>query len=65
MQTWAEPEGRSLNIAARRYEYSESYWFGNRGSYQRYVLSHNDAGTGRFDFNIQMTGGRDGARKVS
>lgn len=57
VRTWAGPDGRSLNIAARRREYSESYWFGNPGNYQRYVLSHNDAGIGQFDFSIQMLGG--------
>jgi hypothetical protein len=59
VRTWAEPDGRSLNIAARRREYSESYWFGNPGNYQRYVLSHNEAGTGKSDFSIQMAGGPD------
>lgn len=54
---WNAPDGRSLNIAARRREYSESYWFGNPGNYQRYVLSHNDAGTGKFFFNIRLLGG--------
>jgi hypothetical protein len=57
VRTWTEPDGRSLNIAARRREYSESYWFGNPGNYQRYVLSHNEAGTGKFDFSIQMADG--------
>jgi hypothetical protein len=57
LRPWAEPDGRSLNIAARRREYAESYWFGNPGNYQRYVLSHNDAGTGKFYFNIQMLSG--------
>jgi hypothetical protein len=57
IRTWAGPDGRSLSIAARRREYSESYWFGNPGNYQRHVLNHNDAGIGKFDFNIEMLGG--------
>jgi hypothetical protein len=56
IRTVYQPEGRSLNIAARRYEYSESYWFGNPGNFQRYVLSHNDAGSGHFGFSILQHG---------
>lgn len=52
-----QPDGRILNIAARRREYCESYWFGNPGNDQRYVLSHNDAGIGRFFFNLLSVGG--------
>ena len=44
----AHPEGTSLSIGAHTHEYSESYWFGNPGCYQHFVLSHNDAGTGSF-----------------
>jgi hypothetical protein len=50
-----EQQGRSLRIGAHNFEYAEAYWFGNPGSYQWYVLSHNDAGTGNFDFTV---GGR-------
>jgi hypothetical protein len=50
-----EQQGRSLRIGAHSYEYAEAYWFGNPGNYQWYVLSHNDAGTGNFDFAV---GGR-------
>jgi len=50
------PDGRSLWIGARRRGYSESYWFGNPGNYQRFVLSHNDAGTGGFGFAIEQQG---------
>jgi hypothetical protein len=57
VRTWAEPDGRSLNIAARRREYSESYWFGNPGNYQHYVLSYNEAGTGKFSAHAQTPGG--------
>jgi hypothetical protein len=41
------PDGRSLWIGARRYHYSESFWFGNPGNYQRFVLSKSDAGVGQ------------------
>lgn len=44
----SSPEGTSLSIGAHTHEYAESYWFGNPGCYQRFVLSHNDAGTGSF-----------------
>lgn len=51
-----DPDGHSLWIGARRRGYSESYWFGNPGNYQRYVLSHNDAGTGEFSFAVEQQG---------
>jgi hypothetical protein len=43
-----DPDGRSLWIGARRYHYSESFYFGNPGDYQRFVLSKSDAGVGSF-----------------
>lgn len=49
-----EPQGRNLRIGAHDHEYAEAYWFGNPGSYQWFVLSHNDAGTGDFDHPIQQ-----------
>jgi hypothetical protein len=57
VRTRIQPDGRILNIAARRREYCESYWFGNPGNYQRYVLSYNDAGTGKFFFYLLTLGG--------
>jgi hypothetical protein len=45
-----DPDGRSLWIGARRYGYSESFYFGNPGNYQHFVLSKNDAGVGSFGF---------------
>ena len=50
-----EQQGRNLRIAAHNFEYAEAYWFGNPGNYQWYVVSHNDAGAGNFDFTV---GGR-------
>jgi hypothetical protein len=50
------PDGRSLWIGARRRGYSESYWFGNPGNYQRFVLSHNDVGAGGFGFSAELQG---------
>lgn len=47
-----EPQGYSLRIGAHNFEYAEAYWFGNPGNYQWYVVSHNDAGTGNFDFTV-------------
>lgn len=35
-------------VGARRFGYTESYYFGNPGNYQTYLLSYNDAGTGEF-----------------
>jgi hypothetical protein len=43
-----DPDGRSLWIGARRHGYSESFYFGNPGNYQHFVLSKNDAGVGTF-----------------
>jgi hypothetical protein len=51
LQTWASPEGRNLRIGAHNYEYAESYWFGNPGNYQHYIISHNEIGTGTFSFS--------------
>jgi hypothetical protein len=48
----AFPDGRSLRIGAHNHEYAESYWFGNPGNYQRYVLSSNEIGTGGFGYSI-------------
>lgn len=42
------PQGRSLSIGARRFEYAEAYYFGNPGNYQHFVVSYNDAGVGTF-----------------
>jgi hypothetical protein len=47
-----EQQGQSLRMGAHNFEYAEAYWFGNPGNYQWYVLSHNDAGTGNFDFTV-------------
>lgn len=52
VRTWPEPEGHSLRIGAHNREYAEVDWFGNPANHQHYVLSHNDAGTGTFDFAI-------------
>lgn len=48
-----EPAGRSLRIGAHNREYAEAYWFENPGNYQWFVFSHNDVGTGAFDFSIE------------
>jgi hypothetical protein len=50
-------EGRSLRIGAHNHEYAESYWFGNPGQYQRFVLSANELGTGDFGYSIEREGG--------
>lgn len=47
-----QPQGRNLRIGAHNREYAEAYWFGNPGNYQWFVVSHNDAGIGAFDFSI-------------
>jgi hypothetical protein len=52
----ADPDGRSLWAAVRRHGYSESFWFGNPGNSQRYVLSKNDAGVGSFGFSALPDG---------
>ncbi|WP_143229288.1 ETEC_3214 domain-containing protein [Actinophytocola xanthii] len=38
--------GNRLVIGANRFGYAESYYFGNPGFYQTYVLAYNDAGVG-------------------
>ncbi len=48
------PEGRSFKAITRRLEYSESYWLGNPGYDQNFVLSYNDAGTGSFGCSIDQ-----------
>jgi hypothetical protein len=50
------PDGRSLRIGAHNHEYAESYWFGNPGNYQRYVLSSNEIGAGEFGYSILREG---------
>ena len=45
------PDGRSLWVGARRHGYSESFYFGNPGNYQRFVLGKNDAGVGGFGYS--------------
>lgn len=47
--SFGDPNGYSLRVGAHNFEYSESYYFGNPGNYQHYVLSYNDCGTGLFD----------------
>lgn len=49
-------DGRSLRIGAHNHEYAESYWFGNPGNYQHYVISSNDIGTGEFGYSILREG---------
>ncbi|HEX9358254.1 MAG TPA: ETEC_3214 domain-containing protein [Streptosporangiaceae bacterium] len=49
LQAQLDPQGHSFRSGAHNFEYAEAYWFGNPGNYQWYVLSYNDAGTGRFD----------------
>ena len=44
------PSDHRIYIGARRFSYSETHWFGNPGEYQWYVLAHNDAGPGQFEF---------------
>jgi hypothetical protein len=36
--------GVNVSRGARRFWYAESYWFGNPGNYQDYILAYNDAG---------------------
>lgn len=50
-------DGRSLRVGAHNHEYAESYWFGNPGQYQRFVLSANELGTGDFGYSIGREGG--------
>lgn len=40
------PSGVRLNIGARRFEYTEVYYYGNPGGYQHFIWSFNDAGVG-------------------
>jgi hypothetical protein len=40
------PSGVRLSVGARRFEYSEGYYYGNPGGYQHFVWSFNDAGVG-------------------
>lgn len=56
LRTWVSPDGRSLRIGAHNHEYAESYWFGNPGNYQRYVISANEIGSGGFGFSIERHG---------
>ena len=35
-------DGHALRVGAHNFEYAESYYFGNPGNYQHYVLSHNE-----------------------
>jgi hypothetical protein len=51
------PEGRSMRVGAHNYEYAESYWFGNPGQYQRYVISHNEIGAGKFRHRMDSDDG--------
>jgi hypothetical protein len=44
----AEPNGRRYLIGANRLGYAESYYLGNPGNYQTYVLAFNDIGAGNF-----------------
>ncbi len=37
-----EPTGVWVDIGARRFRYAESYYFGNPGGYQQYLLCYND-----------------------
>jgi hypothetical protein len=53
--TWPV-DGRSLRIGAHNHEYAEAYWAGYPGFYQRFVLSSNEVGTGRFDYSIERQG---------
>lgn len=40
--------GTRLAVGARRFGYAESFYFGNPGNYQSYLLAYNDAGVGEF-----------------
>ena len=42
------PDGKRCIIGANRFGYSESFYFGNPGNYQHYILAYNDAGPGKF-----------------
>jgi hypothetical protein len=40
------PLGVRWEVGARRFRFVESYYFGNPGHYQRYLVGYNDAGVG-------------------
>lgn len=42
----SSPSGARWVVGARRFWFVESYYFGNPGHYQRYLVGHNDAGVG-------------------
>lgn len=44
-----EPTRISPQVGARRFGYAETYYFGNPGMYQTYMLALNDAGPIKFD----------------
>ncbi|MFD5092784.1 caspase domain-containing protein [Amycolatopsis thailandensis] len=44
------PEGVRLIIGANRFGYTESFYFGNPGHYQTFLLSYNDAAAGDFHY---------------
>ncbi|WIV60613.1 caspase family protein [Amycolatopsis nalaikhensis] len=44
------PEGVRLIIGANRIGYTESFYFGNPGHYQTFLLSYNDAAAGDFHY---------------
>jgi hypothetical protein len=44
-----KPDQLSYSVGARRFRYSEWYYFGNPGHYQTYILAINDAGPVRAD----------------
>jgi hypothetical protein len=50
------PLGRSLRIEEHNFEYAEAYYFEDRGYYQWFVLSHNDAGTGQWAVAGELSG---------
>lgn len=46
----AIPESASWDFRARRFSVVESYYFGNPGAYQTYLIGYNDAGVGDIGF---------------
>lgn len=44
------PSSASWDVRARRFSVVESYYFGNPGDYQTYLVGYNDAGIGTIDF---------------
>lgn len=57
-ESGSAPEGVSISIGARRFSYAESFYFGNPGNYQHYVLAYNDAGSdGDADFGSLSASG--------